>query len=423
MNLLLQSKILNLKSKIKITGSKSETNRLLLLQALFPNITLANTSNSDDSEVMQKALASDSQLPTSNSQLIDIHHAGTAMRFLTAFFAVNEGREVVLTGSPRMKERPIKVLVEALQQLGAQISYENEEGYPPIRIKGQKITNNKVSIPANVSSQYISALLLIAPKLQNGIELTLVGEITSIPYIKMTLALLNEIGVDTKFNENVITVKPLLCCNPEHVDGPKPQTVTVESDWSSASYFFSIVALSEVGTQITLSSYKQNSLQGDSSLVEIYKNLGVDTVFENNNIILNKTATCNLQPAICNLNSSPDIAQTIVVTCLGLGIGCHLTGLHTLKIKETDRLEALRIELTKLGANISVTNDSLTLVATKQINSNVKIATYNDHRMAMAFAPLALKVPIIIENAEVVSKSYPDFWEDLKNIGFEISEM
>jgi 3-phosphoshikimate 1-carboxyvinyltransferase len=426
MNLLLQSAISNAhpspkgelakQSKIKITGSKSETNRLLLLQALFPNITLENTSNSDDSEVMQKALNLDSpnsQLPTPNSQLVDIHHAGTAMRFLTAYFAVNEGREVVLTGSQRMTERPIKVLVEALQQLGAQISYENVDGYPPIRIKGQKITKNKVSIPANVSSQYISALLLVAPKLENGIELTLVGEITSVPYIKMTLALLNEIGVETFFEENVITVKP-------KTQNPKPQTLTVESDWSSASYFFSIVALSETGTQITLSSYKQNSLQGDSSLVEIYKNLGVETAFENNSIVIRKTAPeqSGLPSLICNLNSSPDIAQTIVVTCLGLGIGCHLTGLHTLKIKETDRLEALRIELTKLGANISVTNDSLTLLATKEINSNVKIATYNDHRMAMAFAPLALRVPIIIENAEVVSKSYPDFWEDLKSVGF-----
>ena len=409
MNLLLQSVICNLQSAISITGSKSETNRLLLLQALFPNIALANTSNSDDSEVMQKALKG-------NEEIVDIHHAGTAMRFLTAYFAVNEGREVVLTGSQRMTERPIKVLVEALQQLGAQISYENEEGYPPIRIKGQKITKNKVSIPANVSSQYISALLLVAPKLENGIELTLVGEITSIPYIKMTLALLDEIGVETSFEGNVITVKPLTTT-------PKPQTLTVESDWSSASYFFSIVALSEIGTEITLSSYKQNSLQGDSSLVEIYKNLGVETVFENNSIVLRKSSLGNLQSLNWNLNSSPDIAQTIVVTCLGLGIGCHLTGLHTLKIKETDRLEALRIELTKLGANISVTNDSLTLVASTAINPNVKIATYNDHRMAMAFAPLALRVPIVVENAEVVSKSYPDFWVDLARLGFQTIEI
>jgi 3-phosphoshikimate 1-carboxyvinyltransferase len=428
MNLLLQSAICNLKSEISITGSKSETNRILLLQALFPDITLANTSNSDDSEVMQKALGlnsqfppetagSNSQLPTPNFQLIDIHHAGTAMRFLTAYFAVKEGHAVILTGSPRMKERPIKVLVEALQQLGAQISYENEEGFPPIKIVGQKITNNKVSIPANVSSQYISALLLIAPKLENGIELTLVGEITSIPYIKMTLALLNDLNIQTSFEGNIIKVSPKL--------EVESKVMTVESDWSSASYFFSLTALSEIGTQITLSSYKQNSLQGDSALVEIYKNLGVETVFENNSIVLRRSApeASGLQSLICDLNSSPDIAQTIVVTCLGLGIGCHLTGLHTLKIKETDRLEALRIELTKLGANISVTNDSLTLLATKEINSNVKIATYNDHRMAMAFAPLALKVPITIENAEVVSKSYPDFWEDLKSIGFKISQI
>jgi 3-phosphoshikimate 1-carboxyvinyltransferase len=423
MNLLLQTSQYDFQAQIAITGSKSETNRLLLLQALFPNITLANTSNSDDSEVMMKALLPNTEHVTPNTpnlepntQLIDIHHAGTAMRFLTAYFAVNEGCDVVLTGSPRMKERPIKVLVEALQQLGAQISYENEEGFPPIRIKGQKITNNKVSIPANVSSQYISALLLIAPKLQNGIELTLVGEITSIPYIKMTLALLNEIGVETDFNENVIIVKP-------KTQNPKPKTLIVESDWSSASYFYSIVALANEGTTIELSSYKENSLQGDSALVEIYAKMGVETHFEENKIKLVKQPNFAFETLNLDLNNTPDIAQTIVITCLGLGIGCHLTGLHTLKIKETDRLEALRIELTKLGANISVTNDSLILVATKEINSNVKIATYNDHRMAMAFAPLALKVPIIIENAEVVSKSYPDFWEDLKNIGFKISDI
>ena len=417
MNLQLQSAICNLhpspkgelakQSAISITGSKSETNRLLLLQALFPNITLANTSNSDDSEVMQKALKG-------NEEIVDIHHAGTAMRFLTAYFAVNEGRELVLTGSPRMKERPIKVLVEALQQLGAQISYENEEGYPPIRIKGQKITANKVNIPANVSSQYISALLLIAPKLENGIEITLVGEITSIPYIKMTLALLNDLNIQTSFEGNTIKVYPK-----QEVES---KVMTVESDWSSASYFFSLATLSNEAS-ISLSSYKETSLQGDSALVDIYAKMGVETHFEENKMTLVKQANFELKTLNLDLNNTPDIAQTIVVTCLGLGIGCHLTGLHTLKIKETDRLEALRIEMTKLGANISVTNDSLTLIATKDINPNIKIATYNDHRMAMAFAPLALKVPIIIENAEVVSKSYPDFWEDLKILGFRIESI
>lgn len=403
MNLLLQTSHTDLQAQIAVTGSKSETNRLLLLQALFSNITLANTSNSDDSEVMQKALKG-------NEEIVDIHHAGTAMRFLTAYFAVNEGREVVLTGSPRMQERPIKVLVEALQQLGAQISYEKEEGYPPIRIKGQKITAFKVNIPANVSSQYISALLLVAPKLENGIELTLIGDITSVPYIKMTLALLNDLNIQTSFEGNVIRVYPKA--------EVESKEITVESDWSSASYFFSLVALSKTAT-IALSSYKASSLQGDSDLVEIYAKMGVETRFENNKMTLVKQQNFKLEPLNLELNNTPDIAQTIVVTCLGLGIGCHLTGLHTLKIKETDRLEALRIELTKLGANITVTNDSLTLVASTHINSNIAIATYNDHRMAMAFAPLALKVPIIIDNAEVVSKSYPDFWKDLESLGFQ----
>lgn len=403
MNLLLQTSHTDLQAQIAVTGSKSETNRLLLLQALFSNITLANTSNSDDSEVMQKALKG-------NEKIVDIHHAGTAMRFLTAYFAVNEGREVVLTGSPRMQERPIKVLVEALQQLGAQISYEKEEGYPPIRIKGQKITAFKVNIPANVSSQYISALLLVAPKLENGIELTLIGDITSVPYIKMTLALLNDLNIQTSFEGNVIRVYPKA--------EVESKEITVESDWSSASYFFSLVALSKTAT-IALSSYKASSLQGDSALVEIYAKMGVETRFENNKMTLVKQQNFKLEPLNLELNNTPDIAQTIVVTCLGLGIGCHLTGLHTLKIKETDRLEALRIELTKLGANITVTNDSLTLVASTHINSNIAIATYNDHRMAMAFAPLALKVPIIIDNAEVVSKSYPDFWKDLESLGFQ----
>ena len=429
MNLHLQKpKVKSQKSKVKITGSKSETNRLLLLQALYPNISLENVSNSDDSEVME-SIIHNSQLPTVTlsavevPQLFNVHHAGTAMRFLTAYFAIQEGKEVILTGSSRMKERPIKILVEALQQLGAEIYYEENEGFPPIRIKGKKLTNKKVSLQANVSSQYISALLLIAPKLENGLELTLQGEITSIPYINMTLALLKEIGVKTSFIENKITVKPLLTIN--------SKLLTIESDWSSASYWFSIVALSEIGTQITLSSYKQNSLQGDSALVEIYNNFGVETIFNNDNsITISKTSNLKLDSSECELakqtlnfklNNCPDIAQTIAVTCFGLGIGCHLTGLHTLKIKETDRLEALKNELTKLGANVSVTNDSLTLEPSEIINENISIKTYQDHRMAMAFAPLALKVPIIIEEAEVVSKSYPTFWDDLKSVGFTIT--
>jgi 3-phosphoshikimate 1-carboxyvinyltransferase len=407
MNLLLQSTQHNLQGEIAVTGSKSETNRLLLLKALFPNIKLANTSNSDDSEVMQKALIG-------NDDIVDIHHAGTAMRFLTAYFAVNEGRDVIMTGSGRMQERPIKILVDALAQLGVEISYEKEVGYPPIKIKGKKVTASKVTLAANVSSQYISALLLVASKLENGLELTLEGEITSIPYIKMTLALLNDLDIQTSFEGNTIKVYPK--------ESVVTKEMVVESDWSSASYFFSLVALADTAS-ITLSSYKENSLQGDSELVSLYEKLGVKTTFQNNKMTLVKQENFKYETVNFELNNTPDIAQTIVVTCLGLGIGCHLTGLHTLKIKETDRLEALQTELTKLGANISVTNDSLTLVASNEINHNVKIATYNDHRMAMAFAPLALKVPIIIEDAEVVSKSYPDFWEDLKELNFEVSEL
>ena len=415
MNLLLKSSSIQRPSSIKITGSKSETNRLLLLQALYPNLVLDNTSNSDDSEVMLKALQN-SQLLTPNSQLIDVHHAGTAMRFLTAYFSIQEEKEVVLTGSSRMKERPIKILVDALNQLGAEISYEENEGFPPIRIKGKKLTQNKVSLPANVSSQYISALLLIAPKLENGLELTLEGEITSVPYIKMTLALLNEIGVKTSFVGNKISVKPQFTIHNSQF--------TIESDWSSASYWYSIVALSEIGTQISLSSYKKNSLQGDSALANIYQDFGVETVFnEDNSITISKTKNHQLSIVNYQLNNCPDIAQTITVTCFGLGIGCDLTGLHTLKIKETDRLEALKTELTKLGATISVTNESLTLEASNHINENIAIDTYQDHRMAMAFAPLALKISLTINQAEVVSKSYPDFWEDLKIIGIVGSEV
>jgi 3-phosphoshikimate 1-carboxyvinyltransferase len=404
-----KSKIVNRKSKITITGSKSESNRLLLLKALYPTISLENVSNSDDSVLMTNALSS-------QSEVVDIHHAGTAMRFLTAYFSIHEGREVTLTGSKRMKERPIQILVEALQELGADISYMENAGYPPIKIKGKNLTKNKVSLQANVSSQYISALLLIASKLENGLELTLEGDITSVPYIKMTLSLLDEIGVESSFVGNTITVKP----NTKKLE---TKILTVESDWSSASYYFSIAALCEIGTEITLSSYKENSLQGDSALVEIYKHFGVTTSYKENTIQLKKTSTTKRDTLIeFDLTNAPDIAQTIAVTCFALGIPCNLTGLHTLKIKETDRLVALKNEIEKLGGVVAITDTSLHLSASHAIKEYVSIATYNDHRMAMAFAPLALKTPIVIEDAEVVSKSYPTFWDDLESIGFKITK-
>ena len=396
-----------IKEAIKVTGSKSESNRMLLLQALYPNLEIDNISNSDDAQVMAKGLKI-------ASGVVDIHHAGTAMRFLTAYFASQEGKEVVLTGSQRMTERPIGVLVDALNALGAEITYEKNVGYPPLKIKGKKLSDQKVSLPADISSQYISALLLNAAKLENGLELALVGKITSVPYIKMTLALLTQLKIENSFEGNSIKVFPK--------KEVKTQTLVVESDWSSASYFYSIVALSEIGSQISLSSYKENSLQGDSVLSEIYTSFGVETVYQENSIILKKIAKPTVENLEWDLANAPDIAQTIAVTCFGLQMSCYLTGLHTLKIKETDRLEALDVELSKLGAAITVTDKTLTLKATTAIHADVAIDTYNDHRMAMAFAPLALKTSIFINNAEVVSKSFPDFWRDMATLGIGVQE-
>ena len=401
-----KSKLLNFQ-KVQITGSKSESNRLLLLKALYPHISIENVSNSDDSVLMQKALAS-------KEETIDIHHAGTAMRFLTAYFSIQKNRETIITGSPRMKERPIKILVDALEALGADITYLENDGFPPLKIKGQEFTKSKVNLEANVSSQYISALLLIASKLENGLELTLKGKITSVPYINMTLSLLNSIGIETSFVENTISVKP----NTANLEA---QTLTVESDWSSASYFYSVIALSDVGTEITIASYKNKSLQGDSVLADIYKKFGVTTTFSNQTIKIQKSEVITANSVVeLDLSNAPDIAQTIAVTAFGLGLESYMVGLHTLKIKETDRLVALKTELGKLGAEVIITDASLHLKPSVEIKNNITIATYNDHRMAMAFAPLALKVPISIENADVVSKSYPQFWDDFKAIGFNI---
>ncbi|WP_417197109.1 3-phosphoshikimate 1-carboxyvinyltransferase [Bizionia sp.] len=409
MNLKLQKSVIkNQQYPINITGSKSESNRLLLLQALYPEIQIHNLSNSDDTVFMAKALSSD-------LNTIDVHHAGTAMRFLTAYFAVQENRTVTITGSKRMKERPIQILVDALNQLGADVSYLENLGFPPLQIEGRKLTNNQVTVKAAVSSQYISALLLIGSKLENGLYVTLDGEITSIPYIKMTLQLLNQIGVETFFENNIIEIKPLKKI--------KNSELTVESDWSSASYFYSLIALSRMETEISLTSYNMDSLQGDSVLAKIYKQFGVSTSFQEKSITLKKVAKINSSVEIkLDLVNAPDIAQTIAVSCFGLGIACHLTGLHTLKIKETDRLVALKTELEKLGATVIITEDSLQLKATTTIKKDIAIDTYNDHRMAMAFAPLALKTDLVIHDAGVVSKSYPSFWNDLKATGIRLSE-
>jgi len=388
-----------------ITGSKSESNRLLILQALYPELALENLSNSDDTQAMIRGLLSE-------DSTVDIGHAGTTMRFLTSYFATTPGVEKVLTGSKRMQERPIKLLVEALRSLGASIQYDKEEGYPPLRILGKKITSSEVTLAANISSQYITSLMLIAPKLASGLTIQLVGEITSIPYINMTCSLLQSAGINAVFEGQTIQVSPQVYI--------APKTLAVESDWSSASYHFSLVALGK-NAAISIKNYTSDSLQGDRVLVDIYKQLGVKATFEENTLHLEKSN--DVKPHIeLDLIKAPDIAQTIAVSCFGLGISCDLTGLHTLKIKETDRLLALKNELGKLGASIRVTDKSLHLEARKvDIVENVAIDTYHDHRMAMAFAPLGLCVPIEINDADVVSKSYPTFWEDLQTLGFTVS--
>ena len=390
--------------ELKISGSKSETNRLLILKALFSEFEIKNISNSDDSKILEKALKS-------KEKIIDIHHAGTAMRFLTAYFSQLEGREVILTGSKRMQQRPIKILVDSLISLGADIYYENKNGYPPLRIKGKKFKGGSIKLPAGISSQYVSALLLIAPVLENGIELSLLGKPTSLPYIEMTLFLLKNFGVKTYFDGKKIKINPNIQF--------KKAKQTVESDWSSASYFYSIVALSK-NAEIKLSSYKSKSLQGDSVLKNIYEKLGVKSIFKDNCLLLKKEEIKFPNCIDLNLTKAPDIAQTIAVTCYGLGIGCNLEGLHTLKIKETDRLVALERELKKLGATIKITESSLILSPGNKFKQNCSISTYNDHRMAMSFAPLSLKVPLQIKDYKVVSKSYPNFWKDLVKLNFII---
>lgn len=391
---------------IELTGSKSETNRLLLLAALYPNLTLLNDSNAHDVSVMKKAL----QL---SSGTVDIHHAGTAMRFLTAYFSVTENAEVLLTGSDRMKQRPIALLVDALRALGATIEYQGEEGYPPLHIKGTVLPRSSVSIAANVSSQYLSALCLVGAKLPQGLEIELVGSITSLPYLNMTLQLLERIGISARLDDRRIRISPK--------SEIEPISLAVESDWSAASYYYSIVALSKLGTKATLSTLREDSLQGDRVLSTIYKDFGVSTRFDDGKVILEKVSEPLSQTLSYDLKDAPDIAQTIAVTAAGLQVDCYLTGLHTLPIKETDRLAAMKCELEKVGADVEIDAESLRVFGHNAKLQSASIATYNDHRMAMAFAPLAILIPLTIEESFVVEKSYPDFWKHLSSIGYQIS--
>ena len=390
-----------------ISGSKSESNRLLILKYIFKNIKIENLSNSDDTIVLKNYLES-------NSNLIDVHHAGTAMRFLTAYLAIQNNNSFQITGSKRMQNRPIKILVDALNILGADINYLDKIGYPPLKINGKMLLGGEISLSSDVSSQYISALMLIASSLKNGLVITLEGSVTSRPYIEMTSSILNRVGIKSLFKENKISIQSVKLL--------EKSIQKVESDWSSLSYFYSIVALSK-NSELNIGSYNINSIQGDKKLVEIYQNFGVQTSFLNDIITIKKTESKDLNKSLkLDLSDTPDITQTIAVTCFGLGLSCDLHGLHTLKIKETDRLEALKVELTKMGAIVSITKDSFHLTKSSEIKSNITIETYNDHRMAMAFTPLAIFKPIIINNPDVVSKSFPDFWDHLKGMNFLISK-
>ena len=399
MNLSLKSAQLK-DAHIVIPGSKSESNRLLILRSLFKKLSLENISNSDDTNYLLNALSS-------KSSTIDIGHAGTAMRFLTSYFSLTTKKEIELRGSQRMHNRPIKILVDSLREIGASIHYIDKEGYPPLLIKPSELIGKNLIIDSSTSSQYISSLLLIAPKISGGLKIQLTGRETSKPYIDMTISLLKKIGVEITTTQNQISVYEL----------QKIQSIKhhIESDWSSASYYYSVVALAKIGYSLKLSKFSFKSLQGDSKVADIYKSFGVKTTYLDDLIILKKIES-NTDKFSFDLTSNPDLAQTICVTCLGLGIECNLTGLHTLKIKETDRLLALKNELSKFNLKVKITHDSISFDNVDFLKPNVEIETYDDHRMAMSFACLATKVKIIIKDPDVVSKSYSSFWLDLERI-------
>ena len=402
-----------LQVNIKLPASKSISNRALIIHALTGgSIIPENLSDCDDTEVVIHALE---QMP----EVIDIKAAGTAMRFMTAFLAATEHGEHVITGTERMQHRPIKILVDALRQLGADIAYEKEEGFPPLRIKGATLDGGQLEVAGNISSQYISALLLIGPMLRKGLTLRLLGDTISRPYIDLTLWTMREFGADAEWTAvDTITIQP------------KPyesRPYIIENDWSAASYWYEIVALSDdPEAEVCLEGLMDGSKQGDSSVRYIFSLLGVKTTFGTRKagvptkVTLTKSGhrVNRLEYDFVNV---PDLAQTFVCTCCAMGVPFHFTGLQTLKIKETDRIAALKTEMAKLGYQLEAINDcELKWDGLKSQISNSPIDTYDDHRMALAFAPLAMKSPISINNPQVVSKSYPRFWEDLESANFNI---
>ncbi len=391
--------------KIEIPASKSISNRLLILKYLFPQLKLKNLSTAKDTQILMEVL---DKIQITNQDIplkLNIGHAGTAMRFLTALLSTIENKEFILDGSERMRQRPIKILVDALRQLGADIRYLQNEGFPPLYIKGKKLEKHQVNIDANVSSQYISALLLIAPGLSQGLEIVLNTEPVSTPYIQMTLDLLNFFGIPTSFDANIIRV--------ESVKTLKKRNFFIEGDFSSASYFYGYSAV--IGKSFELYPFNKNSFQGDIKIKDFFERLGIKTSFSGNNKMIIEPISNFVFPKIIKLDliDNPDLAQTLAVTCLALKIPCYLTGLQTLKIKETDRLQALKNEIEKFGVPVNIDSKSLYFNDFSNFHTqNISIKTYNDHRMAMSFAIIQKLYPQIkIENPEVVVKSFPDFWE------------
>lgn len=405
-----------IKAEINLPASKSISNRVLVIHSLSGgNSTLHNLSDCDDTQVMINALR---DMP----EVIDIKAAGTAMRFMSAYLSVTEG-EHVITGTERMKHRPIGVLVDALRRLGADIEYVGEQGYPPLRIRGKQLEGGTLEVPGNISSQYISALLMIGPALRNGLELRLTGDIISRPYIDLTLHVMHEFGCKIEWSSvDTISVKPQRYDDREYV---------VENDWSASSYWYEMLALSEDKENgIVLPGLRDASRQGDSVVRYLYSLLGVKTAFKNGDHGQDtKVALTRHFSALTRMDydfiNQPDLAQPFVVTCCALGIPFHFTGLASLKIKETDRIEALKTEMRKLGYVLRDVNDcELEWDGARcEAEDNPSIDTYEDHRMAMSFAPLAITLGCIrINNPEVVSKSYPNYWDDLRKAGFEITE-
>ncbi len=403
----------HLNANINLPASKSISNRALVICAMAGgSIKPNNLSDCDDTEVIIDAME---KMP----EVINIKAAGTAMRFMTAYLANTPG-EHTITGTERMKNRPIKVLVDALRHLGADIAYEEKEGYPPLRIKGKPLQGGQLEVVGNISSQYISAMLMTGPIMKNGLVLKLTGEIASRPYIDLTLWTMKEYGADAEWTDvDTITVKP---------QPYKEVSYQIENDWSASSYWYEMMALNaNPDSQVKLEGLMDCSKQGDSVVKYIFSLLGVKSEFADRDCISHvtlKAHRCLLPRLDYDFTGSPDLAQTIVVACCALGVKFKFTGLASLKIKETDRIEALKKELKKVGYVIRDENDN-TLIWDGETcpPSFAPIDTYEDHRMAMAFAPLAFKFPQIeINDPEVVSKSYPHYWEDLKKVGFEIEE-